>query len=115
MEDLVGKGRIYMDKDGAGRLYISKKIMQALNFEHGEEVKITADPKEGVLVVSKLERKEPLVLILGVDKKEFAEWKSRVNEALKILTDPDRLRKLAELGDEIERLKKEIEELKRRG
>jgi len=55
MEKLVTVGKIYIDKDGAGRLYIKKKVMDVLKFKHGEEVKVIVYPEENKIVVTKLE------------------------------------------------------------
>jgi antitoxin component of MazEF toxin-antitoxin module len=45
-------GRIYIGRDGEGRLYIPKSLMKKLSFEHGEKVKLTF--RDGVLTVEKL-------------------------------------------------------------
>jgi antitoxin component of MazEF toxin-antitoxin module len=45
-------GRIYVGRDGEGRLYIPKSMMQKLPFQHGEKLKLTF--KDGVLVTEKL-------------------------------------------------------------
>jgi len=37
---MVGVGRIYRDKDKAGRLYIPKKLMESLSFDNGDQVLI---------------------------------------------------------------------------
>ncbi len=50
---MVGVGRIYRDKDQAGRLYIPKKLMERLNFENGEQVLIKVE--EGRFEVKKLQ------------------------------------------------------------
>jgi len=55
MEKLVTVGKIYIDKDSAGRLYIKKKVMDVLKFKHGEEVKVIVYPEENKIVVTKLE------------------------------------------------------------
>ena len=54
MSSFVTVGRIYIDKDGAGRLYLKKRVMDALNFEHGEEVRVEVFPEENRIVVTKL-------------------------------------------------------------
>ena len=54
-EKLVTVGKIYIDKDGAGRLYIKKKVMDVLRFRHGEEVKVVVYPEENKIIVTKLE------------------------------------------------------------
>ena len=51
---IVGVGRIYRDKDQAGRLYIPKKLMNQLNFENGEQVLIEINENE--MIVTKLSR-----------------------------------------------------------
>jgi len=50
---MVGVGRIYRDKDRAGRLYIPKKLMEQLDFESGEQVLIRSYGNR--LEISKLE------------------------------------------------------------
>ena len=54
-EKMVTVGKIYIDKDGAGRLYIKKKVMDVLRFRHGEEVKVVVYPEENKIIVTKLE------------------------------------------------------------
>ncbi|WP_297215961.1 hypothetical protein [Thermoplasma sp.] len=45
-------GRIYVGRDGEGRLYIPKSLMAKLNFAHGEKVKLTFDGSR--LIIEKL-------------------------------------------------------------
>ena len=54
MSGFVTVGKIYLDRDGAGRLYLKKKVMEVLNFEHGEEVRVEVFPGENKIVVTKL-------------------------------------------------------------
>jgi len=51
---IVAAGRIYIDKDGAGRIYLKKRIMQYLNFKNGEDVRVEIRPKENKIVITKL-------------------------------------------------------------
>ncbi len=53
-EPFVTVGKIYIDKDGGGRLYLKKKVMELLNFKNGEEVRIEVDPKENKIIITKL-------------------------------------------------------------
>lgn len=54
MSSFVTVGKIYIDKDGAGRLYLKKRVMDVLDFKHGEEVRIEVYPEENKIVVTKL-------------------------------------------------------------
>ena len=45
-------GRIYIGRDGEGRLYIPKALMKKLGFGHGEKVKITFNGSE--IIIEKL-------------------------------------------------------------
>jgi hypothetical protein len=53
-EPFVTVGKIYIDKDGGGRLYLKKKVMELLNFKNGEEVRVEVDPKENKIIITKL-------------------------------------------------------------
>jgi|Deesub1362A_J573_1020465.scaffolds.fasta_scaffold05700_4 hypothetical protein len=54
MSSFVTVGRIYIDKDGAGRLYLKKRVMEVLDFKHGEEVRVEVLPEENRIIVTKL-------------------------------------------------------------
>jgi len=49
---MIGVGKIYRDKNQAGRLYIPKKLMNQLDFENGEQVLIEINGNE--MIVTKL-------------------------------------------------------------
>ena len=52
--ELKGTARFYRDRDGAGRLYIPKRIAEKLNsVENGEQLKITLK-EDGTLIIEKL-------------------------------------------------------------
>lgn len=53
-DEIITTGKIYIDKKGAGHIYIKKKVIDACNFESGEEVQIKAYPKENVLLITKV-------------------------------------------------------------
>ena len=53
MTGFITTGKIYIGKDGAGRLYLRKKIIDMLNFEHGADVFIKYDQDAGILYVAK--------------------------------------------------------------
>ena len=54
MEEITGDiGRISIDSQGGGRLYIPKSLMKKLPFKSGERVKITLN-KNGTLAIEKL-------------------------------------------------------------
>jgi hypothetical protein len=53
-QPFVTVGKIYIDKDGGGRLYLKKKVMEILNFFNGEEVRVEVDPKENKIIITKL-------------------------------------------------------------
>lgn len=53
-EPFVTVGKIYIDKDGAGRLYLKKKVMEILNLKNGEELRIEVHPKENKIIITKL-------------------------------------------------------------
>jgi len=72
MSEYITTGKIYIGKDGAGRLYIRKKIMDLLNFEHGSDVFIKYDQTNGVLYVAKDPRLLENVSISD-EQKVFAE------------------------------------------
>jgi len=48
-------GRIYIDKDGAIRLYIGKSLAKKAHYKHGDRVKITYNPIEKKLIIEDLE------------------------------------------------------------
>lgn len=45
--------KFYIDRDGAGRIYVPKGITQHLSFFNGEQLKITLEDN-GNLVIEKL-------------------------------------------------------------
>ncbi len=92
-QELTGRTKIYIDKDGAGRLYIPKRIIEALKFEHGEELCIKAE--NDVLIISKAEKKEPSIVVVRL-----------TDEELRNLSD------ILAIKQELDKLKKEIEALK---
>lgn len=47
-------GRIYIDKDGAIRLYIGKSLAKKAHYKHGDRVKISYNPVEKKLIVEDL-------------------------------------------------------------
>lgn len=72
MTEHITTGKIYIGKDGAGRLYLRKKIMDLLNFEHGADVFIKYDRVNGILYVAK----DPKLLeniSISDEQKVFAE------------------------------------------
>jgi bifunctional DNA-binding transcriptional regulator/antitoxin component of YhaV-PrlF toxin-antitoxin module len=45
--------KFYIDRDGAGRIYVPKNLTGDLSFSNGEQLKITLDD-EGKLIIEKL-------------------------------------------------------------
>ncbi len=52
---LVSVGKIHIDSKGAGRIYLKKKVIDALEkigIQHGDELRI--EVKDGKLIITKL-------------------------------------------------------------
>ncbi|WP_153274099.1 hypothetical protein [Picrophilus oshimae] len=45
--------KFYVDRDGAGRIYVPKSLTQKLSFSNGEQLKITLGD-DGRLIIEKL-------------------------------------------------------------
>jgi antitoxin component of MazEF toxin-antitoxin module len=45
--------KFYIDKDGAGRIYVPKILMSGVNFSNGEQLKITLTD-DGQFIIEKL-------------------------------------------------------------
>jgi antitoxin component of MazEF toxin-antitoxin module len=45
--------KFYIDRDGAGRIYVPKSLITDLSFTNGEQLKITLDDT-GKLIIEKL-------------------------------------------------------------
>ncbi|AKG91618.1 hypothetical protein GAH_01062 [Geoglobus ahangari] len=54
MSSFVTVGKTYIDRGGAGRPYLKKRIMNALNFEHDEEVRIEVFLTGSKVIVTKI-------------------------------------------------------------
>ena len=52
MMEVKDVGRVYVGRDGEGRLYIPKSLMAKLAFSHGEKVKLVYDGS--ILLIEKL-------------------------------------------------------------
>jgi len=53
-KSFVTTGKIHFDSRGAARIYIKKRISDAIPFEHGEEVRVEVYPEENKIVITKL-------------------------------------------------------------
>jgi len=54
---LVSVGKFHVDRKGAGRIYLKKKITDVLleiGFKHGEEVRIEIDNEGKKIIITKL-------------------------------------------------------------
>ncbi|WP_290624080.1 MULTISPECIES: hypothetical protein [unclassified Archaeoglobus] len=52
---IVSVGKIHIDSKGAGRIYLKKKVVEALEkigIQHGDELRI--EVKDGKLIITKL-------------------------------------------------------------
>lgn len=51
--EIKGVVRFYIDDEGAGRIYIPKRTAKFINFENGEQLKITLS-QQGTIIIEKL-------------------------------------------------------------